>query len=129
MMFFASLTNFIFAAAPCAKPKFFFLVPWYQYLDLSQDSIGKCTPNFHFPGDIWLVGLAIIQMLLSLAGFVAVISIIIAGFEYLTTQGNAEKGVAARKRIINALVGLAIVLIATGLVSFIGNTLLKSSGG
>jgi len=81
------------------------------------------VPDFHFPGDTWAVGLAIIDMLLRLAGLVAIISIIIAGVSYITAAGTVEKTASARRRIYNSLIGLALVLIASGAVAFIGNTL------
>lgn len=81
------------------------------------------TPHFVFPADIWLIGLAILDMLLRLAGFVAVISIIIAGVSYITATGEPDKAAAARRRLYNSLIGLAIALIATALVSFVGNSL------
>lgn len=102
---------------------FFFLPHWWEYLTTQVDSIGQCAPVFSFPNDILAVGLAIIDMLLRLAGLVAVISIIIAGTGYITAAGSADKITASRKRIQNALIGLAIVLIASAVVSFIGNSL------
>ena len=113
----------IFFAAGCATHTFFFLPPWYEYLKLAPDAAGSCTPVFNFPNDIWAIGLGVLDMLLRLGGFVAVISIIYAGIEYMTTLGNSEKGVAARKRIVNSLIGLAIVIFATGVVAFVGNSL------
>lgn len=115
--------SFVFAVAPCAKNDFFFLPTWYHYLKMSQDSLGRCAPVFNFPGDIWAVALAIVDMLLRIAGFVAVVSIIVAGIEYMMTLGNSEKGVSARKRIVNSIIGLAIVLVAIALVRFIGNNI------
>jgi hypothetical protein len=109
-----------FAASVCTPHSFFFLPTWYEYLKTGPDPVGKCTPIFNFPNDIWAVGLAIVDILLRVAGFVAVISIMLAGVEYLSTMGNAEKGVAARKRVVNSIIGLVIVLIATGLVTFVG---------
>ncbi|HET6864209.1 MAG TPA: hypothetical protein VFH37_03370 [Candidatus Saccharimonadales bacterium] len=105
---------------------FLFLPPWWEYIKSgSTDALGQCAPNFNFPTDIWLVGLAVLDMLLRLAGFVAVISIIIAGFQYQFTMGNPEKAAAARRRLYNSLIGLAIALIATAVVTFIGNELTK----
>ncbi|MBI4034316.1 hypothetical protein HY380_00285 [Candidatus Saccharibacteria bacterium] len=75
------------------------------------------------PGDIWLIGLAIIDMLLRVAGFIAIISIIAAGVSYITAGGSVEKTASARKRIYNALIGLGIVFAASGFVAFIGNKL------
>jgi hypothetical protein len=126
-MFVAAIikVQLLFAASGCTVHRFFFLPPWYEYLKLQPDEIGHCSPVFKFPDDIWLVGLALLHLLLTLAGFLAVLSIIAAGLEYIFTQGNAEKGVAARKRVVNSIIGLAIVIIATGIVSFVGNTVAK----
>jgi hypothetical protein len=112
---------FIFAADPCAKHDFFFLPTWYHYLKMSQDSLGRCAPVFNFPSDVWVVGLAVVEMLLRLAGFLAVMSIIVAGVEYMITLGNADKGVAARKRVVNSVIGLAIAIVAAAMVTFIGD--------
>jgi hypothetical protein len=121
-------TTTFFAATGCTLPKttFLFLPPWWEYIPSgSVDPLGQCSPNFVFPGDIWLVGLAVLDMLLRLAGFAAVISIIIAGFQYQFTGGSADKAAAARRRIINSLLGLAIALIAAAIVTFVGNQLAK----
>src|SRR5581483_11668699 len=82
----------------CKQPNFFFLPHWYEYLKVTEDAKSQsCLVNFKFPADIWTVGLAILDMLLRLAGFIAVISIIIAGVMYITSTGNPEKGVSARR--------------------------------
>jgi hypothetical protein len=96
MMFFAAFIDktlpFFFSAVPdaCKEKGFLFLPPWWEYLkdNLTVNAIGSCTVKFAFPGDIWLVGLAILDMLLRIAGFAAVISIIISGFQYQFTGGR-----------------------------------------
>ena len=122
------LHNLFFAAGispgdPCqmSKTKFFIIPPWWEYLSGQRDPLLQCSPAFHFPTDIWAVGLAVLDMLIRLAGFVAVVSIIIAGLQYVTATGNAEKATAARRRIINSLIGLAIASVAAATVAFIGN--------
>ena len=117
-----------YLAVACTPPKkhFLFLPSWWEYLKGGTvDALGQCAPNFTFPGDIWLVGLAVLDMLLRLAGFLAVVSIIIAGFQYQFTMGDSQKAAAARRRIYNSLLGLAVALIATAAVTFIGNQLTK----
>ncbi len=121
----SSLTNFlphVYTAITCTPAKDLFgIVPvWYKYLKIQPDVLGQCAPVFSFPNDIFAIGLAIVDMLLRVAGFVAVISIIVAGIQYIISLGNQEKGTLARKRIQNALIGLAIVFVATAFVSFIG---------
>lgn len=111
---------------PCNLPQhqFFFLPPWWEFVPTKIDAItNQCVVAFKFPGDIWAVGLAILDMLLRIGGFAAVISIIVSGIQYITATGNPEKGSSARKRLTNSLIGLAIVLVAAGVVAFIGNTI------
>ena len=100
---------------------FFGFPHWWAYIHSGEvDAFGKCTPIVNFPNDIWAIGLAIVDMLLFAAGLIAVISIIIAGVEYMFTMGNSEKGISARRRVVNSIIGLVIVLVAASLVSFIG---------
>ncbi|MEX1995221.1 MAG: hypothetical protein WD887_00385 [Candidatus Saccharimonadales bacterium] len=109
-------------AAPCAKPFFFFIPSWWEYLPTIDTPLG-CKITFNPPGDIWLVGLAVLDILLRLAGFIAVISIIIAGVSHIFSGGNPEKAASARKRLYNSLIGLAVALIATAFVTFLGRSL------
>lgn len=128
MSFIYSFLNhpFIFASSHCDNNLFFFLPPWYKYLALANPPKLGATcnvVNFVFPGDVWLIALAILDMLLRLAGFVAVVSIIIAGIGYMTSGGNPEKATSARRRIYNSLIGLGIALFATAVVAFLANRL------
>lgn len=103
---------------------FFGFPPWWKYIRSGNyDGVGNCTPSVTFPTGIWNITFAVIDMLLYLAGIVAVVSIIIAGTGYITAAGNAESITKSRKRIINSLIGLAIVIIASAAVSFIGNAI------
>jgi hypothetical protein len=115
-----------FGAAGCSHT-FFFLPSWWEFLPPGQQpKLPTCAiPSFDFPNDLILVGLAVLDMLLRIGGFAAVISLIIAGVQYITSGGSTDKGVAARKRVTNSLIGLAIVLIAAATVQFIG----KAVGG
>jgi hypothetical protein len=115
------MMNFVFAAVQC-NHSFLFLPNWWEYLP-TKPSPPKCVVSFSFPNDILAVGMAVLDILLRIGGFAAVISLIIAGFQFITSSGNTESATAARKRIVNSLIGLAIVLIASGVVAFIGNHL------
>ena len=137
MMFTFALTQIInFAVAygqPCDPRKanpdsgLFFGIPhWWEYIKTGEGDVnGNCSPKVVMPDGLWAIGLAAVDILLTLAGIVAVISIIVAGISYMTTLGNAEKGVSARRRIVNSLIGLGIVIIASAVVSFIGSQLIK----
>lgn len=135
--FFAKLSMFFLAASPgdgCtpAKPTFFFLKPWWQYLGGRLDNLMNCAPTLYShkggkwvfePTNFWLIGLAVVDDLLRVAGFVAVISIIMAGIQLVMTEGNPEKATNARNRLINSLIGLAIAFSAVALVALVGNTI------
>jgi len=119
-----ALSLFAASSDPCPSSNSFFGLPhWWKYLGHETDALGRCSPTFKFPDDTLAVALAVIDILLRLAGIAAVISIIIAGIGYITAAGSADKITSSRKRIVNSLIGLAVVLVASAAVSFIGNSL------
>lgn len=104
------------------KHTFFGLPTWWEYISTGQkDLFGHCSPVIDLPKGAWAIAFAVVDMLLYAAGVVAVISIIIAGIQYIMSAGSTDAATKARKRIQNSLIGLAIVLIAAPVVSFIGN--------
>lgn len=119
-----------FDLSPCNPrtdnpPASFFGFPrWWEYINNGKmDGLGNCTPIVQFPNGIWAIAFAIIDMLLYLGGIIAVIMIIVAGVSYMTAGGNGEKAASARKKVLNAVIGLIIIFMATAVVSFIGSRL------
>jgi len=128
------------SAADCQKSSFFGLSAWYKYLQFDSncdivfseqvtkfDDSGKKTTinsNFNFK-EVWLIAFAVIEMLLQLAGVVAVVFVIIGGFKYVIARGNADKLVLARKTILNALIGVVIAILSSQVVSFIASRLVS----
>lgn len=116
----------------CPKPRFFGLVPWYEYLRLEYVQFpsggGECRiADFQLLGaksTLLPISLAIVDDLLRVAGMVAVGFIIYGGVKYIMSQGSPEETAAAQKTIINALIGLVLAIMAVGIVSFIGKNLL-----
>jgi cytochrome bd-type quinol oxidase subunit 2 len=64
----------------------------------------------------------VVNVLSYLVGAVAVVMLIIGGFRFVTSNGNAESTKGARNTIIYAIVGLVIVAIAQVIVHFVINT-------
>lgn len=108
---------------PDKSTSFFGFPHWYEFLDGQPDGLGGCTPAIHKLTDIWLIVLAVGQILLTVAGILAVIYIIYAGFNYTMSQGEPEKTKNARAKILNALIGLVIVILSSVTVRFIGDRL------
>jgi type IV secretory pathway VirB2 component (pilin) len=61
----------------------------------------------------------IVKIVLSLLGLVAVVLIIIAGFQWMTSAGNEEKIKGAKKLMGSALIGLIIVILAYAIANFV----------
>lgn len=117
---------------PCTKTTSFGLKTWYAYLpDGSFDS--NCQLN----GDLAIlpeagkqsvlpnIVLAIVDDLLRLTALIAVGYVIAGGVQYITSQAEPGALKKAHSTIINALIGLAIAIVAASVVSFIGSQLTK----
>lgn len=83
------------------------------------DSGQDCSSNGG--GVIKVVGDAI-SILRFAAGIVAVIMVLVSGFRYITSGGEASKVAVAKNALIYALVGIAIAAVAQVLVHFVINT-------
>jgi len=80
-------------------------------------SIGLASTN------IFLIVSRIIQVFIGLLGVIAISLIIYAGYLWMTAAGNEEKISQAKKILVNAVIGLIIILSAFAIVSFIINKL------
>ena len=71
----------------------------------------------------------LIKVALGFLGIVAIIIVLIGGFKYMTAGGSDEKVGDAKKWIISGIIGLAIILSAYTLTSFVITQLLEASAG
>lgn len=72
---------------------------------------------------------SIINVALSLLGVVALVIILIGGFEWMTAGGNEEKVGEAKKRLMYGVIGLAIILSAYALSKFVLFKLYQATTG
>lgn len=123
----------------CKYKTFFGIKPWYAYLgdefssNVAAVNAGdSCTLKcFNFlpqegpndcgvkHSDIPYVLLAIVDGMLRVSGLVAVIFVIVGATKYITSQGEPEAVAKAQGTVLNALIGMAIALVAIALISFV----------
>lgn len=117
---------------------------WYDYLDLGNKNGDPCAivgPGHTKTGDpckptdssgcefdwgraLPRVALAVVNILLRVAGLIAVGFTIYGGFRYILSQGEPEATKKAKGTIISASVGLVITMSASLAVGFVGGLLL-----
>jgi hypothetical protein len=116
---------FNFAAA-CNGGGFLGFPKWYKYLDsqtattnLNGQSISACAPKLDSINDIWLIGAAIVEILIRIAALGAIIMVIWGGVKLSTSQGDPSNVASARNTIFDGLVGLAIAITSIAVITFV----------
>ena len=72
---------------------------------------------------------SIIRTAMGLLGIVAVVIILIGGFKWMTAGGNEDQVGEAKKWIFSGVIGLAIILSAYALASFVVTQLVTATSG
>lgn len=103
----------IFAA--CADSPLFGLPHWAEGLSFD----GDCNVINFSLGNIWDVVSNVVRIALGLAGYLAVIFIIVGGIMFITSQGEPDRLKTARSILVNAILGLVIAVLASAIVAFI----------
>lgn len=112
----------VFFAAACRPEALKFIPTWYQYLDGKTED-GRCIPIVTTPDDAGKIVLAIIDMLLTVGGIIAIGYVIWGGIKFVMSQGNPESIKGARQTIMNALIGLVIAILASSFVTFVARSI------
>lgn len=60
-----------------------------------------------------------IRLFFGIAGGIAVLTVVYGGVRYALSQGNPQETTKSKDIILNALIGLAIIITAFGIVSFV----------
>jgi len=87
--------------------------------EFGQDETGPTLPE--------MIG-RIIRIVLGLLGVVMVVLVIYAGFMWMTAGGTPEKVEKAQKIIVQAVIGLAIILAAYAITDFVLGKLIDTVG-
>lgn len=63
----------------------------------------------------------ILGIVLGIVGLIAVLFLVWGGFQYITSAGDEEKVEKAKGTMVNALIGVVVVLLAYALVRIVAN--------
>ncbi len=103
-------------------------LPANALLDANKDlGLDKAVDTGLGNQDIRTTISKVIKTAMSLLGIVAVVIVLIGGFKWMTAGGNDEQVGEAKKWIFSGVIGLAIILSAYALASFIINQLVTAT--
>lgn len=94
-------------------------------LDCIQN-LGSTSDFGHGSGFIGELVTRILPIILGLAGFASVIVILISSIQFITSSGNPEAAAAARGRLMMALVGFAIIILAFAITQIVDQLFLRT---
>jgi hypothetical protein len=67
--------------------------------------------------------LKVIDYALGLSGVVSIVFLIVGGFMFMTSAGNEEQAEKGRKILINSVIGLAVIIMSTAIVTIVASAL------
>ncbi len=108
-------------AAGCAdyNPSFFGFPTWYKYLVKEGKINDNCElVNFELQ-DIWSIVLAVTEMVIYVAGVVALVMIMWGGFRFITSQGSPDTTKEARNTVLYAIIGLIVSISARAIINIV----------
>ena len=80
------------------------------------------SANINLPGNTYTSG-DLMHNLMSFAffalGIVAIISLIIAGYQYLTANGDSQKAAKAIHNVLYSVIGLVVAIMAFAITQFV----------
>jgi len=91
----------------------------FDHAGIGEDGTCHVVMPKSIPTFIWTIVLNIFYDISIIAGVIAVIMIIANGFQYMTSGGSSDKVSKAKKGLMQAIIGLAIALLAATIVNFI----------
>ena len=84
----------------------------------TSKSDSKGNPLNPLTGGKGLLG-AITEIIAFIAGAAAIILIVVGALRFVTAGGDSNKAASARKTVVNALIGLAVIVIGKVLIDFV----------
>ncbi|MDD5121325.1 MAG: hypothetical protein PHV78_00615 [Patescibacteria group bacterium] len=90
-----------------------------SYAQVEELERTACTAEICGQTDLAIIVGRIVRIVLGFLGLIAVVIIIIGGFQWMTSGGNEEKITKAKSLMMNGVIGLFIILISYALAMFV----------
>ncbi len=92
---------------------------------------GLRTIRSPFSTSGWLTGAqdvpelieGIIKLMLFIGGAVAVLFVIIGGYQYMTSGGNSEQAEKGKTTVVNAIIGIVLIVLAWVIINVVVGTI------
>lgn len=81
--------------------------------------LSNISSSFIGNTELWPILNNIINVALAVIGFIAVVMIILGGFQYTTSAGDASKVTKAKNTILYGIIGVVVALLAFAIVNFV----------
>ena len=107
-------------AVPCNHGGFLTFPAWSRGLECESNAEGTLYVVVNdIPQFVWTIALNMLEILLQVVGIIAIVMILVSAFKYLTNGGNEQKIIDAKTSLMQAVVGLAIALLASTIIGFV----------
>ncbi|HEX9503061.1 MAG TPA: hypothetical protein VF974_01930 [Patescibacteria group bacterium] len=99
------------------------LLPWVVKAQISGGTIPQVNLPLLGGGTFRGTVVYVINILIAIAGIIAVLFLIYGGLQYITSGGNEEVAESAKKTIQNSIIGLVIIILSFTIITVIANAL------
>ncbi len=95
--------------------------------DGGLDKIGsKAYDQSGEPTDVRTIVVNVIKIFLTLIGIIFLVLILLAGYTWMTAQGNEDKVNEAKTRLKTGVIGLIIIIAAWSITRFVASKIIQS---
>lgn len=119
----SNCVSFTIAGPAISSPCNSFFECLFHVAGPAGDPAGGFIPASSFIGQLVT---KILPVVLSLAGFLTIIVILISAIQFITSSGNPELAAAARGRLTFALIGFALIILAFAITQIVDRLFLRS---
>jgi hypothetical protein len=64
----------------------------------------------------------VLSLMLFIAGALAVVFVVIGGYQYITSAGNEEQSEKGKKTLVNAIIGIVVIVLSFTIINVVVNT-------